>query len=508
MKKEPILSKIVDFLLNALIVVFGIILLISLYTLIQVKVLKNEYSNLFGYSLFEVQTGSMHGTIESGDWIIIKLTKDVQVGDIITYRQNDAFVTHRITEAYKGTFVTKGDANNTADEPIDQSQVIGKLAKILHGFGILRKSIFNPPVIVFLIITLYAFNLTFKKDKSKFDLKIQDIIKYIKKLNSEDKKELEHKEEIKEDTVIATESDNEVDEVEEKISEELPKEQPVEEVEEVITETEDESKEILSEEEKEEELSKTIMFRYISLRDSSNDDKPIKKGKEKKLIKEAVKKEIKENNKKAIIKSKSKELQAEVIEHIKEEKQITKDYIFNKIKRKKSTNVLDKNFVIKNLVVNEILDLVLKPMKAYISKSPIRTSFVDAYFGFKYYGTEEDRINTNALIKEYGEKLVKKNIRDEKMINIIHAYVNSIIFISNIEDKKNPDYISLLKKSFDFDRETLENIAFNIDKVIRYSNKYLIERESKISLSIIRLGTSDNTSIIVFMRIKIMINLL
>ena len=462
MKNNKVISKIIDLLLNVLIVFFGIFLLVSLYTLIQVKVLKNEYSNFFGYSLFEVQTGSMHGTIEAGDWIIIKLTKDVNVGDIITYRSGDNFVTHRITESYKGTFVTKGDANNTADEPIDQSQVIGKLTKTLHGFGILRKSIFNPPVIIFLIITLYAFNLVFKKDKSNFDKKVQNLIKNLKKLSSEDKKEEKVIEEVK----PVKEEEKVIEEVK-PVKEEVKVEPPKEEVrEEIIEETKDEEikKEELSNEEKlEEELSKTVMFRYISLRDSSNEEN-VKPRKEKKILKEAIKKEIKSSKPKIITNSKKKVLEAEEVEKVLEEKQITRDYIFNKIKRRKSTNVLDKNFVIKNLVVNEILDIVLKPTRAYISKSPMRSTFVDAYFGFKYYGTEEERINTNALIKEFGEKLVKKNIRDEKAISIIHAYVNSLIFISNLEDKKNKDYISLLKKSFDYDRELIGLIGcLNID---------------------------------------------
>ena len=139
MKNKKLVGKIIDYTLNILIVIFAVFLLISMYTAFQVKVLGNEYSNFFGYSLFEVQTGSMHGTIEAGDWIIIKNGRDVNIGDIVTYRHGKDFVTHRIIESYKGTYVTKGDANNAKDDPIDQSQIVGHVVKILHGFGILRK---------------------------------------------------------------------------------------------------------------------------------------------------------------------------------------------------------------------------------------------------------------------------------------------------------------------------------------------------------------------------------
>ena len=164
-----LVSKIIDCVLNILIVLFAIFLMISMYTFFQTKILKNEYSNFFGFSLFEVQTGSMKKSINPGDWIITKSSSDVEVGDVVTYRSNGEFITHRVIEKYKGTYVTKGDANSSKDEPIDQSQIVGKVVKTLPGFGIFRKTIFNPFVLVTLIITLYLFNLTFKPGKSKFD---------------------------------------------------------------------------------------------------------------------------------------------------------------------------------------------------------------------------------------------------------------------------------------------------------------------------------------------------
>ena len=111
MKNNKIVSKIVDIMLDVLIVLLSIFLLVSLYTAVQVKFLNCEYANFFGYSLFEVQTGSMHGTIEAGDWIIVQATKDVERNDIITYKHGKDFVTHRVVEKYKGSYVTKGDAN-------------------------------------------------------------------------------------------------------------------------------------------------------------------------------------------------------------------------------------------------------------------------------------------------------------------------------------------------------------------------------------------------------------
>ena len=71
-KKRGIYEKIINIILDILIVIFGIFLLISIYNNVQIKILGNEYSSFFGYSTFEVQTGSMAETINPGDWIIVK----------------------------------------------------------------------------------------------------------------------------------------------------------------------------------------------------------------------------------------------------------------------------------------------------------------------------------------------------------------------------------------------------------------------------------------------------
>ena len=113
-----------------MILIFSIILLISIYTWIQAKVLRNKYTDFFGYSFFEVQTNSMAETINAGDWIIVKLTKRVKLNDVITYELGDDYVTHRIVEVRNGTYITSGDNNNTEDDaPVNREQIVGKGVK-------------------------------------------------------------------------------------------------------------------------------------------------------------------------------------------------------------------------------------------------------------------------------------------------------------------------------------------------------------------------------------------
>src|SRR5574344_402147 len=125
-RKANIYEKILNIALDILIVIFGFILLVSIYNNIQIKILGNSYSSFFGYSTFEVQTGSMADAINPGDWIIVKYAKNVKLNDIITFEKDGDFITHRVVEVYKETYVTMGDANNSKDDAISKNQVVGK----------------------------------------------------------------------------------------------------------------------------------------------------------------------------------------------------------------------------------------------------------------------------------------------------------------------------------------------------------------------------------------------
>ena len=502
MKNKKLVSKIIDYTLNVLIVLFAIFLLISMYNFFQVKVLGNKYSNFFGYSLFEVQTGSMHGTIEAGDWIIIKSNRTVQIGDIVTYKHGNDFITHRVIESYKGTYVTKGDANNTKDDPIDQSQIIGTVVKTFHGFGILRKTIFNPAVILLLIITLYLFNLTFKTGKTKFDLYVEKFISVIKKkiFNKTSKPIKSEKVRVTIDSPTKLESFK----TESSISE-IRKENPIgvitvkNEIDEPIKveekiETEEKTGNIKEDNvDKEEELSKTSMFRMISIQP---DEKP-RYYEEKEeihdeeilnpddLSKTAMFRVIKADSydvdrtdNKIIEEEKEKfteviglTLNAEEVETPVIEKKITREYIDERIKNKKAKNILDKAFVVKRIIYDEILNVLLKDERVYILKSNMRNEFIEQYMNFKYFCLEEERKNVKNNLKAYYDDLKSKYIRDEKKVNIIDAYYRCFLFIFNIEDKKKYDIATELDGLFEYD--DIDEVVNDIQNIINYSNDNL-----------------------------------
>lgn len=92
-----------------------------------------------GYSHLIVTTGSMESEISAGDLIIIKDTGDYKNGDIITFMHEGETTptTHRIIYTYGDVYVTKGDANNTADiNSVHISEVYGEVVMIVPHLGL------------------------------------------------------------------------------------------------------------------------------------------------------------------------------------------------------------------------------------------------------------------------------------------------------------------------------------------------------------------------------------
>lgn len=90
-----------------------------------------------GWKALTVATGSMSPSIPTGSVVLMHSvpSSSLKTGDVITYTNPQNMrttITHRIAETYKTngtvpTFITKGDANSTADQPIVGGLVKGKV---------------------------------------------------------------------------------------------------------------------------------------------------------------------------------------------------------------------------------------------------------------------------------------------------------------------------------------------------------------------------------------------
>lgn len=510
---KKIIEKIINIILDIVIFIFGIILIISIYNNVQTKILKNSYSSFFGYTVFGVQTGSMADEINAGDWIIVKKQKEFKVKDVVTYMQDGEFITHRIVESYKNTFITKGDANNTKDAPINKDQIVGKVIKILPNFEIFKKTLFNPVVLFFLIITLYLGVALFKKtdtnkvENSKIDFtkyldkikniklveKIKDIkiIEKVKVLFAKTKKiDIDKfkntiKDNIKEKTPKLKEKVKKIKTVKikkitEKVNEEkvvVEKQVNVEKIEDAVENNEelDEDREVIleptSEFTDEEDLDKTMCFRMISVNKDEIENAYNKKFiVEEEEIPKKVETEIQEVEKEEVIKNNLELLQR---------------------KGKKCKNVIEKCMYIKEQEIEKIVEILLDGEKKQINYATIKDEFVKVYIDARYHNfcgevniefnnknkfkklDELIQVTCNKLIKKYkgsDTKYSEKVYKFTDMFALINCFENGKQ-ISSLKEKRD-EYFKKIKKYLDFDDLDERKIKYLVDEIIKTQKLY------------------------------------
>lgn len=157
--KEKTITIIIGYILNILVFIVMALIITALYYIVQIKVFQNDYANLFGYTFFEVATGSMSGTIEIGDVVVVEITKDVNENEIIVYKDGENFVTHRLIEKAGDRLIAKGDANNSEDKPITEEQILGKVIYILPKIGIWREIFLSPEIIGLILLLLFLLGI-------------------------------------------------------------------------------------------------------------------------------------------------------------------------------------------------------------------------------------------------------------------------------------------------------------------------------------------------------------
>ncbi len=139
-------------------IVNGIYILIIILLVLYIGL---RYTNKI--EIYSVETGSMESNIHKGDYILIYKGGKYKIGDVITFRENDYFVTHRIIDISNDGITTKGDANNTEDTKIDKTDIVGKV--ILVG-GILNIVINFKFSIVAVLFAIYLLTCYFGYGKN------------------------------------------------------------------------------------------------------------------------------------------------------------------------------------------------------------------------------------------------------------------------------------------------------------------------------------------------------
>ena len=156
--------------------IIAIIFMCCILLILQVIQNPKKIPNLFGYKVFNVISGSMEPTLEIGDIVIAKETEieNIKQEDIITFRQENSIVTHRVIDIIKENgktfYQTKGDNNNANDEKLVEYQnVEGIYVLKISKIGILISKLQNTTSIIIIVLVLY---LVYKILQIKDDRKI------------------------------------------------------------------------------------------------------------------------------------------------------------------------------------------------------------------------------------------------------------------------------------------------------------------------------------------------
>lgn len=180
-------KKTANFIIRAVVIFIASVFIgIQFYNWNAKNVAGDNMPMPFGVGISVVLSGSMEPELSVDDVIIVKKTNDFGVDDMVVFNDHGILVVHRVISIDGDNITTKGDANNTADEPITRDVVKGKVIKVLPGagkaFDILRSPL--AAVIVFGAAILLM-ELSFKKEKKEADDDLEPIKAEIRRLLAE-----------------------------------------------------------------------------------------------------------------------------------------------------------------------------------------------------------------------------------------------------------------------------------------------------------------------------------
>lgn len=122
----------------------------------------------FGIRVAQVLTNSMYPTLEANDFVVIRKTDSYSVNDIVIYNDGESKhdVIHRIIDINGDEVITKGDANNKSDAPINVNQIKGIFIWKSSALGKVI-SYMNKPIVLTITITIIFIIMIINPDKNK-----------------------------------------------------------------------------------------------------------------------------------------------------------------------------------------------------------------------------------------------------------------------------------------------------------------------------------------------------
>ncbi len=135
-----------------------VILLVCVFIVVSPRIFDGFYP--FGIKTAIVLSDSMVPTIKKDDFVIMKKPNEINIDDVVSYKETESNmeVLHRVVKINGDEIITRGDANNTDDKPINKGQITGIYVGKMEYMGKIINFITTPIVfsiiITFLIILM------------------------------------------------------------------------------------------------------------------------------------------------------------------------------------------------------------------------------------------------------------------------------------------------------------------------------------------------------------------
>jgi signal peptidase len=158
----------------------------QLYLLNAKRLVGDTMPMPFGVGASVVLTGSMEPEISAGDLILVVRKDEYHPKQVVVYQDKGILVVHRVLSIEDGTVTTKGDANNTPDEPIPLERIKGQVVVVVPLVGHLVSLLQTPiGMLILLGSAILLMELSFRKEKNKDEDEIERIKDEIRRLQAD-----------------------------------------------------------------------------------------------------------------------------------------------------------------------------------------------------------------------------------------------------------------------------------------------------------------------------------
>lgn len=152
----------------SVLVLLAVLIGVSIYSINASMLGGNALPMPFGFGMTVVLSGSMEPELSVDDLLIVTPLDTYEVGDVVVYQTQRTAVVHRIVAINGDKIITRGDANNTDDDPITKENIKGKVIFAIPFIGLIVNLIKTPfGTILLLGAAVWLLESSFKKEKDK-----------------------------------------------------------------------------------------------------------------------------------------------------------------------------------------------------------------------------------------------------------------------------------------------------------------------------------------------------